>query len=110
MVFRVLFGILLNFFQPSHPSQEFCQKDQCHEEDMQLAKSWKIPIWVRNVQKSPVLQRFLELPPPENQSSTEELIEQCKKVRQNFEFNIDFQYIICNFTFPTGKIQISWIS
>ena len=88
MVFRVLFGILLNFFQPSHPSQEFCQKDQCHEEDMQLAKSWKIPIWVRNVQKSPVLQRFLELPPPEIQSSTEELIEQCKKVWQKLQIRI----------------------
>ena len=88
MVVRVLFGILLNFFQPSHPSQEFCQKDQCHEEDMQLAKSWKIPIWVRNVQKSPVLQRFLELPPPEIQSSTEELIEQCKKVWQKLQIRI----------------------
>ena len=88
MVFRVLFGILLNFFQPSHPSQEFCQKDQCHEEDMQLAKSWKIPIWVRNVLKSPVLQRFLELPPPEIQSSTEELIEQCKKVWQKLQIRI----------------------
>ena len=88
MVVRVLFGILLNFFQPSHPSQEFCQKDQCHEEDMQLAKSWKIPIWVRNVQKSPVLQRFLELPPLEIQSSTEELIEQCKKVWQKLQIRI----------------------
>lgn len=79
MVFRVILGLFLNF-DPFKKPQEFCDKEQCEESDMQLAKSWKLPVWVKNAQKSQVLQKFLQMEPLSTDTfTTEDLIEQCKK-------------------------------